>query len=208
VISLIRAPFDASDTKLLQELFAKRYELFVKGRGWRALERADCLDIDPYDDENTIYIVKQIDENIVGGARLRPTVINHMLKDVFGDLCDGGCPIVGPRIYECSRTFVARRHPQRRAIFAEILLAAAQFCLDNGVDTLTGILETWWLNSYLALGLSASPLGMPHDVNGSSLLAISFRIDSHVRDNLAHRLEMFRNSNLVGTVRRGGLRAA
>ena len=166
----------------------------MKGRGWRALERADCLDIDQYDDEHTVYVVKQIDGNIVGGARLRPTTVRHMLQEVFGDLCDGGCPIVGPTVYECSRTFVARRHPQRRAIFAEVLLAVAEYCLDNGVDTLTGVLETWWLNSYLALGLNASPLGMPQDVDGSSLLAVSFKIDRYVRDNLRRRHAMFRTS--------------
>jgi acyl-homoserine lactone synthase len=191
VISFLRAPLDANGAELLHKLFAKRYELFVEGRGWRALARPDQLDIDQYDDDKTTYVVKQINGEIVGGARLRPTLLKHMLRDVFGDLCEGGCPPVGPNIYECSRTFVARRHPERRAIFAELLLAIAQYCIENGVDTLTGVLETWWLNSYLALGLSASPLGMPQDVEGMSLLGVSFKIDACVRDNLSHRLAMF-----------------
>jgi len=108
-------------------------------------------------------------------------------------LCEGGSPPIGPQIYECSRTFVARRHPQRRAIFAEVLLAAANFCLANNVNTLTGVLETWWLNSYLALGLNATPLGMPQDVDGMSLLAVSFVVDESVRVNLSQRLAMFRS---------------
>lgn len=190
MISILRAPSDTNGVELLRELFAKRYELFVEGRGWRALARPDQLDIDQYDDDQTTYVIKQIDGEIVGGARLRPTLLSHMLRDVFGDLCEGGCPPVGPTVYECSRTFVARRHPERRAIFTEVLLAVAQYCIANGVDTLTGVLETWWLNSYLALGLSATPLGMPHDVEGMSLLAVSFEIDASVRDNLSHRLAM------------------
>ena len=145
MISLIQAPFDQDDANLLRQLYATRYELFVEGRGWQALARSDRLDIDQYDDDQTTYIVKQIDGIIVGGARLRPTILPHMLQEVFGKLCDGGCPPVGPGIYECSRTFVARRHPQRRAIFAEVLLCAARFCLDNGITMLTGVLETWWL---------------------------------------------------------------
>jgi acyl-homoserine lactone synthase len=193
VITLIQAPFDGDDAKRLRDLFALRYEMFVEGRGWRALERADRLDIDQYDDEHTAYIVKYIDGVIVGGARLRPTTRRHMLQEVFGDLCEGGSPPTGPHVYECSRTFVARRHPQRRAVFAEVLLAAANFCLANNVRTLTGVLETWWLNSYLALGLNATPLGMPHDVDGMSLLAVSFEVDESVRANLSHRLAMFRS---------------
>ena len=209
MISILRAPLDANGANLLRDLFVKRYELFVEGRGWRSLARSDHLDIDQYDDDQTTYVIKQIGGTIVGGARLRPTVLRHMLKDVFGDICDGGSPPVGPAIYECSRTFVARRHPERRAIFAEVLLAVAQHCVANGVDTLTGVLETWWLNSYLALGLSVVPLGMPHDVEGMSLLAVSFKIDALVRDNLAARLAMIANkSNSAKERRRSALHAA
>ena len=201
MISILRAPFDASRSALLRELFEKRYELFVEGRGWRALARPDRLDIDQYDDDHTTYFIKQIGGDIVGGARLRPTLLKHMLKEVFGDLCDGGGPPVGPTVYECSRTFVARRHPERRAIFAEVLLAVAEYCLEHEVDTLTGVLETWWLNSYLALGLAAVPLGMPHDVEGMSLLGVSFKIDASVRDNLRKRLTQFRNAGAGGKQR-------
>jgi acyl-homoserine lactone synthase len=193
MISIIQAPHDEGSAKHLRDLFAVRYQLFVEGRGWRVLERPDRLDIDQYDDDHTVYIVKRIDGFIVGGARLRPTTHRHMLQEVFGDLCDGGSPPVGPTIFECSRTFVARRHPKRRAIFAEVLLTAAQFCLANGIHTLTGVLETWWLNSYLALGLNATPLGMPRDVDGMSLLAVSFEIDESVRANLSNCLARFQN---------------
>ncbi len=208
VISLIQAPFDEHDARVLKELYAKRYELFVEGRGWRALTRPDRLDVDQYDDDQTIYIVKRMDGAIVGGARLRPTILPHMLQEVFGNLCDGGCPPVGPEVYECSRTFVARRHPHRRAIFAEILLTAAQFCVSNGIHTLTGVLETWWLNSYLALGLNATPLGMPQEVEGLSLLAVSFEVDERVLDNLSQRLDAFKKLRPAGTRRRDGLHAA
>jgi acyl-homoserine lactone synthase len=197
VITIVEAPFDLNRAGLLRDLFQKRYELFVEGRGWRSLARPDRLDIDQYDDEHTTYVIKQIGGKIVGGARLRPTTINHMLKDVFGDLCDGGCPPVGPTVYECSRTFVARRHPERRAIFAEVLLAVAEYSVARGVDTLTGVLETWWLNSYLALGLKATPLGMPCEIEGMSLLGVSFEIDASVRNNLRDRFAFLSNASRV-----------
>jgi acyl-homoserine lactone synthase len=191
MISVVKAPFNENDKDFLNELFAKRYELFVEGRGWQNLARSDRLDIDKYDDDDTIYIIKRIGDEIVGGARLRPTEKEHMLDQVFGYLCEAGRPPIGPTTFECSRTFVARRHPQRRAIFAEVLLTAAEYCVGNNVDTLTGVLETWWLNSYLALGLSARPLGMPHDVEDMSLLAVSFPVDQQVVENLRKRLAAF-----------------
>lgn len=169
---------------LYAPLFAKRYEMFVEGRGWRDLERPDHLDIDRYDDARTTYVINQIDAEIVGGARLRPTMLPHMLKNDFSFLCAGECPPSGPDIFECSRTFVARRHPQRRLIFAEILLAAAQFCIERRITKLTGVLETWWLNSYLALGLKATPLGAPQEFENMTLLAVSFEIDEQLKGHL------------------------
>ena len=201
MISILKAPAEKEGAQLLRDLFSKRYELFVEGRGWRTLDRPDHLDIDKYDDDQTTYIIKLMNGDIVGGARLRPTLIPHMLADVFGDLCEGGAPPTGATIHECSRTFVARRHPERRAIFAEVLLAAAQYSLANGVDQLTGVLETWWLNSYLALGLNATPLGMPRDVEGMMLLAVSFNVDRSVCDNLSARVASIKNKQLNGSAK-------
>ena len=208
MITIIKAPYEPEDFSTLQQLYAKRYELFVEGRGWRGLERPDRLDIDEFDDERTIYIIKMLDGDIVGGARLRPTLEKHMLNEVFGRLCDGGRPPMGATIYECSRTFVARRHPQRRAIFAEILLTAAQFCVENGVDRLTGILETWWLNSYLSLGLDAQPLGMPQESEGMSLLAVSFRVDREVVNTLKTRLSLLEDASARKAAEKNKLHAA
>ena len=208
MITIIRAPYERDDFVTLQQLYAKRYELFVEGRGWRGLERPDRLDIDQFDDHHTIYIIKSLDGNIVGGARLRPTLEKHMLNEVFGHLCDEGRPPMGETIYECSRTFVARRHPQRRAIFAEILLTAAQFCVQNGIDRLTGILETWWLNSYLSLGLDAAPLGMPQESEGMSLLAVSFHVDQAVVNTLKARLSLLEEASMRKFVEKNKLHAA
>lgn len=174
---------------LRNPMFRKRYELFVEGRGWSNLKRPDRLDIDAYDDARTTYIVAMIDGDIVGGARLRPTVVPHMLQEDFAWLCRDGKPPTGPDVFECSRTFVERRHRQRRSIFGKILLAAAEFCVENRVTTLTGVLEPWWLNSYLAFGLEAAPLGLTREFEGMELLAVAFSVNEQIRDNLRKRME-------------------
>lgn len=181
-------PFDRLGA-LHVPLFTKRYDMFVEERGWRDLERPDGLDIDQYDGKLTTYIIKQIDDEIVGGARLRPTTYPHMLRDDFSFLCADGAPPTGAFIFECSRIFVARRHPQRRRIWGEVLLAAAEFCVANDVIKLVGITELWQLNSYLAAGLEAKPLGAPHEHNGMTLLAVAFDVDEQVRDSLRAKLK-------------------
>lgn len=196
MITVVTEKNRAECEALMRDLFTVRYELFVEGRGWRALARPDKLDIDAYDTSETVYIIKQIDGVIVGGARLRPTVVPHMLDEVFGDLCEGGHPPIGPNIYECSRTFVARRHKQRASIFAEVLLTAAEYCVTNGIVKLTGILEPWWLNSYLRLGLNAMPLGMPQATDDMTLLAVAFDVDEVVRNSLKRQVEALRRAGV------------
>ena len=64
------------------------------------------------------------------------------------------------------------------------------------------------VNSYLALGLNAAPLGMPQDVDGMSLLGVSFEIDEQVLSNLKNRLVMFEGLKSSSAHRRAGLHAA
>lgn len=183
MINLYSYQYLTNNRSLRQAFFSKRYELFVEGREWKNLKREDGLDIDQYDNSDTSYIINSIDDEIVGGTRLRPTTVPHMLKEKFSFLCYEEPP-VGLDVFECSRIFVARRHPQRRKIFCEILHAAAKFCVVNDITKLTGITETWQLNSYLACGLQATPLGMPQEVNGMNLLAVEFEVDKSVLNNL------------------------
>lgn len=186
------------NSSIIEALFRVRYEHFVLRRGWSYLSNTDHIDIDAYDDADTDYIVKLDAGKIVGGARLRPTTIPHMLDEVFGFLCRSGRAPHDIHIGECSRTFVDRRYPSKRSIFVEVLLGVAQHSLKKGYSQLTGVLETWWLNSYLAVGLTAMPLGVPQEYEGMSLMAVSFPVDEHVCAGLAARLESLK---LISNIR-------
>lgn len=170
---------------LREPLFAKRYHMFVEERGWIGLDRPDRLDIDQYDDEDTTYVIVQVDDEVVGGARLRPTTKPHMLANGFAFLCKDGKAPTGPSVYECSRIFMTRRLSRRRCIFRAILLAAAKFCVERRITKLTGITELWQLNSYLAFGLKALPLGSPQTIDGLDLLAVAFDVDDKVLASLS-----------------------
>lgn len=181
------------DEQVLHDLFRVRHDMFVDGRGWEGLRRPDGLDRDAYDDDDTVYFITRDEEGaIVGGARLRPSVLPHMLaSEKFAGLCDWYPVPIGKHVFECSRTFVARRHPKRRQIFAQLLWTIASWCVEHDVNTLTGVLETWWLRSYQDVGLTAQPLGLPHlhveeSGRAMTLLAVAFAVDAGVRDRLRH----------------------
>lgn len=196
MIKIITPETHSENRDLLRSLFSVRYDIFVKRRGWTELSRDDCLDIDDYDDADTSYVVKIVDDRIVAGARLRRTTQKHMLADVFSFLSFDLKTPVGEKIGECSRTFVDRRHPAKRSVFLELLIGVADWSIAHGIEELTGVLELWWVNSYLAVGLQPVPLGTPKDYNGMLLLGVKFKVDGEVRAKLAHQLGEMRKRGL------------
>jgi acyl-homoserine lactone synthase len=175
--------------ELMDELFRIRYEQFILRRGWSDLKRPDMRDIDAYDDIDTSYIIALDGARIVGGARVRPTTVPHMLDEVFGFLCKAGHAPAGDHIGECSRTFVDRRHPNKRSIFVEVLLGVAEHSVASGYTQLTGVLETWWAHSYLSVGLQPTPLGSPQNHQGLSLMGVCFDVNEVVLASLSALLQ-------------------
>lgn len=112
-----------------------------------------------------------------------------MLDEVFGFLCASGRAPSGPHIGECSRTFVDRSHPNKRSIFVDVLLGVAEHSVRVGYSQLTGVLETWWVNSYLAVGLAPKPLGLPQKYQDMSLMAVCFDVDEQTCVDLRARLD-------------------
>ncbi|MDG2571023.1 acyl-homoserine-lactone synthase, partial [Vibrio parahaemolyticus] len=66
----------------LEEYFRLRHEVFVRERGWRNLHRLDGREIDAYDNDNAVYLLAIDQDRVVGGQRLYPTVLPHMLSEV------------------------------------------------------------------------------------------------------------------------------
>jgi acyl-homoserine lactone synthase len=76
----------------MKEYFHLRQEIFVNERGWRDLNCIDGREIDAYDNENAVYLLA-IDQNrVVGGQRLYPTLLPHMLSGVFDHMVQRGIP--------------------------------------------------------------------------------------------------------------------
>ena len=71
---------------MLEQHFRLRHEIFVGERGWNALRQTDGLDVDRYDDENAVYLLAADNDRVVGGLRLYPTLLPHMLSETFPHL--------------------------------------------------------------------------------------------------------------------------
>lgn len=172
---------------VLEQHFHLRHEIFVEERKWEELRKPDGRDIDDYDNEDTVYLLALEDRRVVGGYRLYPTTKPSMMSEVFPHLAAvRGCPS-DPLVWEWSRYFIVR--DRRDGVLNLQLMAAAQeFCLDQGIESLCLVMETWWLPRFHDFGMVVTPLGLPALIENSWTMAAVVDIRRETLDILRERI--------------------
>jgi len=174
---------------VLEQHFRVHHEIFVEERNWEALRKPDGREIDPYDNEDAVYLLALESGRVLGGSRLYPTTKPTMMGEVFPHLAAvRGCPS-DPLVWEWSRFFVSRE--RRDGVFNLQLMAAAQeFCLDQGLERLCLVMETWWLPRFHDIGFVVTPLGLPALVENSWTMAATIDIRQESLDIVRDRIAM------------------
>ncbi|MFK4512166.1 GNAT family N-acetyltransferase [Bradyrhizobium daqingense] len=172
---------------VLEQHFRIRHQIFVEERKWEALRKPDGREIDSYDNEDAVYLLALEDRRVLGGSRLYPTTRPTMMREVFPHLAAvRGCPS-DPLVWEWSRFFVSRE--RRDGAFNLQLMAAAQeFCLDQGIERLCLVMETWWLPRFHDIGFVVTPLGVPALVESSWTMAATIEIRQESLDVVRDRI--------------------
>ena len=133
------------------------------GDGSIPFEHED-IDRDEFDTAHTIYFLKFNERReVVGCARLNPTIHDHMLDTVFAEYCMEPAP-KSPDIYEFSRLFVWKERTILKNVVGfsfELMAAVAEFSYANSIKKVS-----WYTseqNYMAALGCwrGTRPLGMP-----------------------------------------------
>lgn len=174
---------------VLDQHFRVRHEIFVEERKWEMLRKPDGREIDSYDNDDAIYLLSLEDRRVLGGSRLYPTTKPTMMSEVFPHLAAvRGCP-ADPLIWEWSRFFVSR---ERRdgAVNLQLMAAAQEFCLDQGIERLCLVMETWWLPRFHDIGFVVTPLGLPALVEESWTMAASIEVRQDSLDVVRERIGM------------------
>jgi acyl-homoserine lactone synthase len=180
---------------VLDEYFRLRHEVFVGERGWNALERPDGRDVDAYDNDRATYLIALDNGHVIGGLRLYPTLLPHMISESFAHLVRDRAVLSGPTILECTRYFIVRERRMGRTD-CRLLMAFQEFCLEEGVTEVTAVVEMWWLPRWQQAGFNVRPLGLPTLIEGQPCIAAAIQIS---QDSLKHvsRLAGLRGSCLV-----------
>lgn len=149
-------------------MFRLRHQVFVEGRGWGELRRADGRDIDDYDTADTVYLLVLDDAGeVVASARLNPTHARHQMEE-GGSLRRrfvGRPPPAGANVWEASRLIGGMRERYGREFartsLGVLLAASQQFFARRGVAAGLSILDMQALFMMQSVGLETEPLGLP-----------------------------------------------
>ena len=174
---------------VVEQHFRLRHEIFVEERKWEALRKPDGREIDVYDDEDAIYMLALESRCVIGGYRLYPTTKPTMMSEIFPHLAAvRGCP-ADALVWEWSRFFVAR---DRRdgTVNLQLMASAQEFCLDQGIERLCLVMETWWLPRFHDIGFVVTPLGLPALVDGSWTMAATIDVCRESLDIVRERIGM------------------
>jgi acyl-homoserine lactone synthase len=132
----------------LDQMYRRRYDIFVKTRGWKGLDRGDGTEKDRFDNDDAVYLLSIRENGMLDGAmRLIPTTCPHLLSEVFPDFVAGAVPR-GPDIYEMTRYFTIRDRDnaaRMRIVAGELLCAMFEYCLDMRAKWITTMFDTFYL---------------------------------------------------------------
>jgi acyl-homoserine lactone synthase len=148
----------------LEQMFRRRYEVFVQRRRWTRLAHQDGQERDQFDTSAAIYLLSLNPFGCVnGGLRLISTLEPHLLSEVFPHTVAGPVPR-GPAIYEMTRYFTVPdpADPRRqRQIAGELLCSMLEFCLARGGEWITTMLDTFYVQRMRHNGWKQELIGPP-----------------------------------------------
>lgn len=173
------------------EFLRKRHDYFVTQKRWRP-ESPEGRETDQFDTDAATYVLGMEDGELVTSARLIPTSEPHLVSEVFPHYCDGGVPR-RPDWAEWTRTFVLprKRATGLRGTLTQLCCAVMEFALEEGLQAVGGIQETYFMPHHGAIGWVARPLGLAQQAaNGEFYIVAYIDVDERALANVRRVLRI------------------
>lgn len=169
---------------LVESMARYRHRVFVERLRWTLPLAQPGLELDQFDLPSTVHLVARTAAGELSGyGRLLPTSGPHMLEHLFGHLVDHDLPVPrGDGVWELSR-FAALAPAadgcgrERRA--ERLLLAALQFCRQQGASQLVAVTTTSVERLILRTGIECRRLGAARRDGARALVAIVMAVSDH-----------------------------
>ena len=160
--------------RLIETSFRVRYDLYVKSRGWKALDRPDGREVDQFDTDDATYLIWADGEEVVGGARFVPTDKPHLMSEIFPHIVTLTSVPRNPRIWEITRLFTSRggaSTANRRNVTSEVFCAMFELGLHEQLEAITVVCDTFFLPRLLDAEIEVRPLGTPTPYDEGTCIA-------------------------------------
>jgi acyl-homoserine lactone synthase len=195
----------------LDEAYRLRHEVFVAEKGWSDLAKPDYREIDQFDNEHAVHMICQRDGKVVGYQRMLPTTKPHLLSTVLSNLCEVTRP-VGPHVWEWTRYCVAKPYRERGRTLSPVanalLSAIVEWGLARGTNQIIIEMEPIWLLRLVQLNFMVTPLGIPRQIEGESVVAVVAQFDERtlqmLRDMRGNNLPAINSPRPFLTAANGG----
>jgi len=173
--------------KALRAMFEARKRVFVDLLKWDLPVLAGRYEVDQFDDGNAVYLIVTDEEaNHLASARLLATTRPALLDSLYHELVHGPVPR-GPDVCEITRFCLSPGIGARlrRKARDALLVGLAQYALDHGIRTYTGVAEVSWFEQIRRFGWACCSLGAPRSEGSRLLTALRIAIDDTTIPRLA-----------------------
>ena len=172
-----RAAFSAQ----LEEMYRQRHEVYVEKRGWKALAKPDRREVDQFDNEDAVYLMKIADDGeVLGAVRLIDTTKPHLMRDVFSHIVTLAPIPNDPRIYEMTRCYVSNSitdRAQKAQYAGEIMAAMEEYGLARGLTYYSVVSDLYFVPFMTVIGEGVKQLGEQFNYGEGTCIAMMFPVN-------------------------------
>lgn len=190
MVAVITPDNRAKYREQLDQMHRDRKKVFVDRWKWDVPVVDGQYEIDQFDTPDAVYLLSLDAETRthLSSVRLLPTTRPHLLGSLFEELCEDAPP-ASEDIWEITRYCEAPEWPKAiaRAAGDRISIALVEFALLYGISCYVCVTHAAILSQVLAEGWECEPLGLPMEINGEMLMAITMKVSSATLQLLRQR---------------------
>ncbi len=154
----------AKSAFLLEQTYRLRHDVYVRERGWKAIERTDGREIDQFDNDNAVYLIWENAGRVLGAGRFIPTDKPHLMSELFAHTATFA-PVPRRRdVWEITRLFSVRDPSgviKRNTVIGDLLCGMFEMGLHHKLEAISVVCDTFFLPRFLEQDIKATPLGLP-----------------------------------------------
>lgn len=162
-----------------EEFLRRRHEYYAVANRWVPISD-DGLELDPFDTPQATYMLGMLAGRVVTSARLMPTSLPNLVSEEFPHMCENiGLPRRDDWA-DWTRTYVL---PEYRGvgstgILGQMFCAVMEYCLEEGITHVGGVLQQYLLKRWLDMGWNVIPAGMPRVLSGDWCLVAYIEVNA------------------------------